>query len=64
MTHNHSHSGHEHGHNEPPRKRPIHHSPLFWVAVLFMLAAMVVYIMTKNESIGPGSTGQPVPAAS
>jgi hypothetical protein len=63
MSHQHSHSDHERGHNEPGRKRPIHHSWLFWVAVLVMLTAMVVYVLTKNESIGPGSNGQPVPAA-
>jgi hypothetical protein len=63
MSHQHPHSDHDRGHSEPSRKRPIHHSWLFWTAVLVMLAAMVVYVMTKNESIGPGSNGQPVPAA-
>jgi hypothetical protein len=63
MSHQHSHSDHEHGRNEPGRTRPIHHSLLFWAAVLFMLTGMIVYVLTKNESIGPGTNGQPVPAA-
>ena len=57
----HQHSDHEH-HHQTPRKRPIHHDWRFWAAVLLMLGAMVIYVMTMNEAIGPGGKGQPVPA--
>ena len=49
--------------NQPPRNRPIHHNWWFWAAVVLMLGAMVTYVMTMNEAIGPGGKGQEVPAA-
>src|SRR4029078_13078434 len=63
MSHEHKHSDQDHHGSTPPRKRPIHHKWWFWVAVLLMLIAMIVYVMTMSEAIGPGGTGQPVPAA-
>ena len=63
MSHEHKHSDHEHHGNEPPRKRPIHHNWWFWLAIILSLIAMLVYVMTMYEAFGPGSTGQPVPAA-
>jgi hypothetical protein len=65
MSHDHSHSQHEHGHhgNQPPRNRPIHHKWWFWAAVILMLGAMVVYVASLDEAVGPGGKGQPVPAA-
>jgi hypothetical protein len=36
-----------------------------WVVVALMLACMVIYILTDNESLRPGnSTSQPMPANS
>lgn len=61
MAHDHKHSEHHHG-NQPPRKRPIHHNRWFWVAVVLMLGAMVIYVATMDEAIGPGGKGEPVPA--
>jgi hypothetical protein len=63
MSHEHKHSDHEHHGNQPPRNRPIHHKWWFWAAVLLMLGAMVTYVMTMDEAIGPGGKGQEVPAA-
>jgi hypothetical protein len=63
MSHDHKHPGHEHHGNQPPRNRPIHHQWWFWAAVVLALAAMVVYVMTDFEAIGPGGKGQQVPAA-
>jgi hypothetical protein len=41
----------------------MHHSPFFWVAAVFIMLAMVIYVMTNNLSVVPGKTGQPqVPA--
>jgi hypothetical protein len=62
MSHDHKHSDHEHHGNEPPRKRPIHHNWWFWAAIVLMLAAMVTYVMTDYEAVGPGGKGQEVPA--
>jgi hypothetical protein len=63
MTHDHKHSDHEHHGNQPKRNRPIHHNWWFWAAIVLMLGAMVTYVMTMNEAIGPGGKGQEVPAA-
>ena len=41
----------------------MHHSPFFWVAAVFILVAMIIYVTTNNLSIGPGDkSGKPVPA--
>ncbi|SDR68577.1 hypothetical protein [Opitutus sp. GAS368] len=46
-----------------PRWKRMHHSPFFWVAAVFIMAAMVTYIMTGNLSFWPGrEPQQPVPA--
>lgn len=62
MSHDHEHTAHEHHGNEP-RKRPIHHSPVFWVAIVLMLAAMSWYVLSFDLALGPKGQGQPVPAA-
>ena len=66
MSHDkdHKHKDHDHHHGStPPRNRPIHHSPMFWVAVILMLAAMVWYVASGDLAFGPGGKGEPVPAA-
>ena len=44
-----------------PHRRPLHHSPFFWLAAFFLLAAMIVYVLTGNLSSTPGA--KPLPAA-
>jgi len=61
MSHHH-HSKQEHPH-QTHKKRPIHHSPIFWVAVIAMLAGMIYYVMSFDFALAPGGGGQPVPAA-
>jgi hypothetical protein len=63
MSHDHKHSEHQHYGNQPQGKRPIHHNWWFWAAIVLMLGAMVVYVMSFDEAIGPGGNGEPVPAA-
>ncbi len=41
----------------------MHHSLFFWIAFVFLAAAMTVYVMTYNLSLRPGKkAGDPVPA--
>ncbi|HTJ79475.1 MAG TPA: hypothetical protein VL357_10815 [Rariglobus sp.] len=57
MTHNKL----EHPPHGPYWKR-MHHSPFFWVAVCFILLAMVVYVVTNDLSFWPGHKAQhPMP---
>jgi hypothetical protein len=64
MSHEHSHTDHEHHGQPPSKKRPIHHDWRFWVAVLAMLGGMAIYVMSMDEAIQPGGkAGQEVPAA-
>ena len=67
MSHDHKHDEHGHHHNHqthPKTNRAIHHSPLFWLAVIAMLVGMFVYVLSDDESLQPGGgEGPPVPAA-
>lgn len=63
MSHEHSHSAHEHHRHSPADKRRIHHDWRFW-AVIAMLVGMAIYVLTMDEAIAPGvPPGQEVPAA-
>ena len=58
----HGHHGHEgHGHQG---KRPVHKDWRLWFAVVLMLVAMAVYVLSDDESITPGGPEQAMPAAS
>lgn len=51
-------------HSQQPAWRRIHRSPFFWVAVVFILVAMTIYIATGNLSTAPASkVMQPAPLA-
>jgi len=52
----------EHPPHGPYWKR-MHHSPFFWVAFIFLMAAMFVYVITNNLALRPGKKArEPVPA--
>lgn len=60
------HHGHAHAHAHGPWITRAHKDWKTWVVVGLMLLAMVVYVITMDESIIPGGGGktqQPVPAA-
>ncbi len=61
MTHGHKHSTHhdhqEHGHSH--RRRGPHKDWRVVTAVVLMLGAMVIYLMTMDESEVPGEPVQP-----
>jgi hypothetical protein len=62
---NHSkHHGHQHEQHHQKRKG-FHKDWRAWLVVGLMLAAMLIYVFTKDESIRPGSNtqGPVVPAA-
>jgi hypothetical protein len=53
-----------HGHGGAPFWKNLHRDWRVWAAVFLMLAAMVIYVMTDDESLQPGSAQQQsVPAA-
>lgn len=54
----------EHQHHHPP-KSAWHKDWRTWVVVGLMLAAMLVYVFSVDESVGPGAdeTGIEAPAA-
>ena len=50
-------------HSHQPAWKRLHRSPFFWVAAIFIAAAMTVYVMTSNLANVPGQKAQqPVPA--
>jgi hypothetical protein len=53
---------HEHQHKT---NKPWHQDWRTWTAVVLMLAAMLVYVFSVDESVGPGAdeTGTETPAA-
>ena len=63
-----AHHPHGHGHHGKspahPPPRGLHHDWRTWVVIGLMLAAMVIYILSIDESVRPGVRTQPqIPAA-
>ena len=57
----HSHHHHQPEHSSP--NKPLHRDWRFWTAVILMLAAMGMYVVTMDEALGPGNqAGEEVPA--
>jgi hypothetical protein len=56
----HRHQGHSH---EPRKKGPVHKDWRLWFAVVMMLLAMAVYVLSDDESITPAGEQQPMPEA-
>jgi hypothetical protein len=68
INHNHHHHPEADSDNVQHDRRPywkhVHHDWRFWVAVLLMLAAMVIYVMSDDLRWRPGrQPQQPMPAA-
>lgn len=67
MSQQHQRSGSKaHTHNEPaPQRSGIHRDWRFWAIAGVMLLAMLLYVMTVEESVIPGenpANAQPMPA--
>jgi len=60
--HQHKHHDHDHQHKKP---KGLHTDWRLWLVVVLMLAAMVIYVLSDDESIQPGqpNASPPVPAA-
>jgi hypothetical protein len=55
-------NGSQHPPHGPAWKR-MHRTPFFWVAALFIMIAMTIYVMTGNLSFWPSKEPQkPAPA--
>ena len=66
MSHHHDHKGlEEHMHRDPPkrRERKLHRDWRIWVAVILMLVCMMIYLLTMDEAIMPGSPSAGNPPA-
>lgn len=63
MSHEHNRAHGHHNHQTHPKKnRPIHHDWRFWTsvaAVVLMLVAMGVYVMSDDDSLQPGGSERP-----
>ncbi|MEX1119295.1 MAG: hypothetical protein WEB60_10940 [Terrimicrobiaceae bacterium] len=55
--HQHHHHNPHNEHNKPKKK--LHQSRVFLVAVILMLIAMGVYVLTMDESVVPADSGEP-----
>ncbi len=63
-AHKHDHSHKDHAHNqEGPWWKHVHRSWMFWTALVLMVAAIVIYVMTNNEMFGPSGVKDKLPAA-
>lgn len=59
MTHD---DHHQHKHHSGRKNKPIHQHWLTWVVVGLMLAAMMIYVFSDDESLQPGvPAGQGMP---
>ena len=38
-------------------RRPIHHSPVFWIGIVLCLAAIAIYLWSDDLSWRPGTVG-------
>jgi hypothetical protein len=63
--HGQKHHGHQHGHAHAHKRKGFHKDWRTWFVVGLMLLAMVIYVLSMDESLRPGSDkqGQPMPAA-
>ena len=61
----HAHHGHEHEHRGGLNSRGLHKDWRTWMVVLTMIAGIFIYVVTMDESEGPGAnpTGLETPAA-
>jgi hypothetical protein len=54
--------GHKHEHGHPAKSRPLHRDWRLWAGVGLALLAMVIYVLSMDESWWPGGSGPPTPA--
>jgi hypothetical protein len=63
--HGQKHHGQQHDHHYAHKRKGLHKDWRTWFVVGLMLLAMVIYVLSFDESLRPGSNkqGQPMPAA-
>lgn len=58
--HDHKHDHHGHGQNHHSHKKPgVHKDWRLWAVVVLMLAAMLMYVFSDDESVQPGGEERP-----
>ncbi len=57
------HHHHQHGHHNPPPRKSLHKDWRVWTAVLLMLAAIAIYVLSGDEMFGLRAKPQQPPAA-
>jgi hypothetical protein len=65
VSHPHEHHEHapQHGHRHEGSKIAIHKDWRLWIGVLLMLGAMLVYVLTLDESVRPSPNPPKPPTA-
>lgn len=64
QQHKHDHNGHGHHEHHPPKSKALHKDWRAWLVIGLMLAAMVAYVLSDDESLQPGlPPGEQMPAA-
>lgn len=62
--HQHDHHGHAHQHHASKKGKALHKNWMTWVVIGLMLAAMLMYVLSDDESLQPGGeVGPGMPAA-
>jgi hypothetical protein len=60
----HTSHNHDHDHHHAHKRKGLHKDWRAWLVVGLMLAAMLAYVLSDNESLQPGGgVKQPMPAA-
>jgi len=47
-------------HSQAPAWKRLHRSPFFWIAAIFILTAITIFVLTNGLAFWPN--GKPVPA--
>ena len=64
QQHTHDHNSHGHHEHHPSKSKALHKDWRAWLVIGLMLAAMVAYVLSDDESLQPGlPAGEQMPAA-
>lgn len=55
----HKHHGHKQQHHAPAKRKGLHKNWITWVGIALMLGAMLMYVLSDDESLQPGGEAGP-----